>query len=93
MKIRAKYKSINPFVDINKLTYTKTAEVDDGFDMELLIEAARRDTAPGYTFVELINLDEVDTSACSDGATVKIPGYGEFEILKRNNDDLSQNEF
>ena len=57
MKVRAHWKSINPFIpDIDQLGYTKTVDVPDDTDMKFLEEAAKQDSRNGYRFdkIEII---------------------------------------
>lgn len=59
MKIKAHWKSKNPFnPDIDRLAYTKTVEVPDDTDMDVLKQFAVEDTKPGYKFVMLEKIDE-----------------------------------
>ncbi|NQU54088.1 MAG: hypothetical protein HQ522_16285 [Bacteroidetes bacterium] len=51
MKVRAYYKSINPFrPNIEDLRYSKTVDVPEGTDMEVLEKFAIEDTRSGYVF-------------------------------------------
>lgn len=54
MKVKAHWKSINPFhPDISRLSYTKTVEVPAGTDLGVLEDFARKDTIEGYRFDRL----------------------------------------
>ena len=66
MKVKATWrkKNANPFVpDVERLrdtTYSKTVEVPDDVDMEILKKFAEEDSATGY---ELSSIKKVDDSA------------------------------
>lgn len=58
MKIRAYWKSKNPFnPDISQLVYTKTVEVPNDSNLKVLEKFAIEDTQPGYVFdkIEILN--------------------------------------
>lgn len=58
MKVKAHWKSINPFQpDISQLGYTKTIEVPDDTDMKELEEFAKNNSKEGYKFDKLEKLD------------------------------------
>lgn len=54
MKIKAHWKSINPFhPDPNQLGYTKTIEVSDDMDLTEIEQFAKDDTITGYKFSKI----------------------------------------
>lgn len=54
MKVKAFWKSINPFIpDINQLGYSKTIEVADDIDLKVVEQLAIEDSRSGYKFDRL----------------------------------------
>lgn len=51
MKVRASWKSINPFrPNVDELGYTKTVEIPDGTDLKEIEQLAKDDSKNGYRF-------------------------------------------
>lgn len=50
MKVKAFWICKNPFEDIDRMSYTKTVEVPDDTDMEVLKRFAEEDSKQGYRF-------------------------------------------
>lgn len=54
MKVKAYWKSINPFrINIDELGYTKTVEVPNDTDLKVLEDFAKEDSKNGYRFDKL----------------------------------------
>jgi hypothetical protein len=63
MKVRAYWKSINPFhPDIDQLSYSKTVDVPDDTDLKVLEDFAKEDSRNGYRFdrLEILQTSESD---------------------------------
>lgn len=57
MKVKAYWKNKNPFADIERLAYSKTVEVPDGTDLEIIKQFAIEDTKDGFFFDRLEVID------------------------------------
>lgn len=62
MKVKATWRNKNPFEpNIDRLSYTKTVEVPDDTDMDVLKEFAITDSKQGYVFIKFEKIDEIVT--------------------------------